>query len=92
MRLVDGSECALLQRNESLVTECDLAKDARTKQGICASNRDVECHLKRHTVVLKRYGHFEKVLCTPLRSGALRRRYVEGDGAAEAHDAGLNLS
>ena len=31
--------------------------------GACSANPDTACHLKRHTVLLKRYGHFGK--CRP---------------------------
>jgi hypothetical protein len=40
---------------------CDLDKDPRTRKGCCEANPGVACHLKRHTVLLKRYGHFGKV-------------------------------
>jgi len=45
----------------ALVERCDLAKDPRTRLGCCNANAQVACHLKRHTVLLKRYGHFGKV-------------------------------
>src|SRR5262249_36813591 len=36
-------------------------KDPESKLGCCRTAPDVECHLKRHTVLLRRYGHFGKV-------------------------------
>ena len=44
----------------ALLAECDLSK---TDDGVghCESSPMVACALKRHTVLLKRYGHFGKV-------------------------------
>jgi hypothetical protein len=44
-----------------LIEECDLSKDAATKLGVCKQHPGTACHLKVHTVLLKRYGHFGKV-------------------------------
>jgi hypothetical protein len=59
--LVDGARCPLLRTNVDLISRCDLGKDLDTKTGICGHRPRTLCHLKRHTVVLKRYGHFGKV-------------------------------
>ena len=60
LRLADESTCVQARSNATLLSICDLAKDA-SGRGTCASNPGVACHLKRHTVLLKRYGHFGKV-------------------------------
>lgn len=75
LRLVDGSPCDHLKTARRLVERCDLAKDGRTKLGCCEANPDIACHLKRHTVLLKRYGHFGKVptsLALVLREASAR--------------------
>lgn len=61
LQLVDDSPCDHMKQNDALITRCDLTKDARTRLGRCSANPKVPCHLKRHTVLLKRYGHFGKV-------------------------------
>lgn len=61
LRLVDRCECPHIRSTTALAERCDLSKDERTREGTCAANADVACHLKRHTVLLKRYGHFGKV-------------------------------
>ncbi len=61
LRLVDESPCAYTHSTDLLHASCDLAKDPVTRVGCCAANPTVACHLKRHTVLLKRYGHFGKV-------------------------------
>lgn len=61
LRLVDDGRCQHMRTTTTLVERCDLAKDPRTRLGCCTANRKVACHLKRHTVVLKRYGHFGKM-------------------------------
>lgn len=60
-RLAAESPCSHLGNNEALIDRCDLGKDPVTKEGMCTARPDVTCHLKRHTVALKRYGHFGKV-------------------------------
>ncbi len=57
----DACPCACLRSNTALVTRCDLTKDPVTGLGVCGISPRVECPLKRHTVWLKRYGHFGKV-------------------------------
>lgn len=59
--LADESPCAHLKSTITLHGDCDLTKDEQTGLGICHQAPAVACHLKQHTVVLKRYGHFGKV-------------------------------
>ena len=59
--LVDDGGCVHMRTTLALAEECDLDKDPRTRVGCCSANPKVACHLKRHTVLLKRYGHFGKV-------------------------------
>lgn len=61
LALVDEGDCEHMRTTVSLADDCDLTKDPRTRRGCCRANRKVSCHLKRHTVLLKRYGHFGKV-------------------------------
>jgi hypothetical protein len=61
LALVDDGECAHMRTTLALAEECNLDKDPRTRVGCCSANPNVACHLKRHTVLLKRYGHFGKV-------------------------------
>lgn len=61
LALVDEGECEYMRTTTLLAERCDLSKDPRTRRGCCRANRKVTCHLKRHTVLLKRYGHFGKV-------------------------------
>lgn len=61
LALVDGCACAHIRSTRALADACDLNKDPLTRSGRCARSPDVACHLKRHTVILKRYGHFGKV-------------------------------
>jgi hypothetical protein len=61
LALVDASPCNNMKTTTALHEACDLAKHAVTRKGRCGANPKVDCHLKRHTVVLRRYGHFGKV-------------------------------
>ncbi len=61
LELVDEGRCPRMVSTEALRTECDLDKDPVTREGCCSANPEVACHLKRHTVLLRRYGHFGKV-------------------------------
>jgi hypothetical protein len=61
LALVDHGDCAHMRSTQLLAEECDLGKDPRTRKGCCDANPGISCHLKRHTVLLKRYGHFGKV-------------------------------
>lgn len=60
LALVDGG-CPNMRSTQLLAEACDLDKDPRTREGCCDANPAVACHMKRHTVLLKRYGHFGKV-------------------------------
>ena len=46
---------------DALLRRCDLAKSKETRLGICGRNPAMRCHLKHHTELLKRYGHFGKM-------------------------------
>jgi len=59
--LAATSGCATLTSNRKLLDTCDLGKDPVTRLGTCSFNAHLNCHLKRHTVLLKRYGHFGKM-------------------------------
>ncbi len=61
LALVDDGDCAHMRTTQALAEECDLDKDPQTREGCCNANPGIACHLKRHTVLLKRYGHFGKV-------------------------------
>ena len=61
LKLADSKGCAALSTLELLKSDCDLAKDPQTKEGVCSYNQSFACALKQHTVALKRYGHFGKV-------------------------------
>jgi hypothetical protein len=61
LSLTDGCPCEHARSLDGLLTRCDLTKTPRTKRGTCRANPRVSCHLKRHTVLLRRYGHFGKV-------------------------------
>jgi hypothetical protein len=61
LHLVDTSPCEFATSNERLLADCDLAKDRETRAGCCDRRPATACHLKRHTVLLKRYGHFGKM-------------------------------
>jgi len=95
LALVDKGPCSLLRTNAALLERCDLSKDPATRQGCCAANPRESCHLKRHTVVLKRYGHFGKMPT----SAALMLREAGASGlnalraqALRAHDSPLDRS
>jgi hypothetical protein len=60
LRHVDAGACPHMASNAALQGTCDLTKDAR-RVGVCTANPAVQCDLKVHTVLLKRYGHFGKV-------------------------------
>lgn len=85
LQLADETQCDYLRTNAALLERCDLSKHPQTKQGICRSRPEVDCHLKRHTVRLKRYGHFGKVPT----SAALNLRDNHVSDLAELRDAVL---
>ena len=60
LELAEGCECPLPRTNEALIGSCDLGKDAAGR-GVCSTYPRYRCYLKRHTELLKRYGHFGKV-------------------------------
>jgi hypothetical protein len=105
LKLAAESPCDALRGTEALSERCDLTKSARTRLGICAYRPGVACHLKRHTVLMKRYGHFGKVPTSAALSlrdqgvtsiGELRkviwRRETDPHQRAEAIDAALQHS
>ncbi len=51
--------CDALDSTTSLRELCDLTKDGG--RGVCRYRPEATCHLRRHTELLKRYGHFGKV-------------------------------
>jgi hypothetical protein len=61
LKLSDSLQCSNAQQLSTLKEHCDLAKDQKSKQGFCNANPEISCHMKRHTELLKRYGHFGKV-------------------------------
>ena len=61
LSLADACPCEHARSLDALLTRCDLTKTPRTKRGTCRANPRVNCHMKRHTVLLRRYGHFGKV-------------------------------
>ena len=71
----------MTQSQTSLLGRCDLAKD-RTSQACCAVAPSVACHLKRHTMTLKRYGHFGKMPT----SAALMLREAGARGLTDLRD------
>lgn len=61
LSLADGCGCEHARSLDGILTRCDLTKTPRTRRGTCRANPRVACHMKRHTVLLRRYGHFGKV-------------------------------
>ncbi len=61
LSLVDQCECSYMKSTEALRQCCDLTKDLEREVGTCDANPTMPCHLKRHTIVLRRYGHFGKM-------------------------------
>lgn len=60
VNLTRKSPCSHTRTNEALLGLCDLTKDANGN-GCCFAEPGLACHLKEHTVLLKRYGHFGKM-------------------------------
>ncbi len=58
--LTAACACVFGQTNEGIKKGCDLTKDSGSK-GTCGVAPALPCHLKRHTELLRRYGHFGKV-------------------------------
>jgi hypothetical protein len=61
LRLSDTGPCELARSLGKIKSRCDLTKDRNTKLGTCGVRPDATCHLKDHTELLKRYGHFGKM-------------------------------
>jgi hypothetical protein len=61
VRLARLSPCPFLKTHSDVEVHCDLSKHPVTREGDCAQHSEIDCHLKRHTVLLKRYGDFGKV-------------------------------
>jgi len=55
------SGCEHAHTLDALLSRCDLAKCGVTKRGTCGQKPASPCVLKRHTELLKRYGHFGKM-------------------------------
>lgn len=79
LELATESRCPNLSSNAALLGQCDLGKDPVTKVGFCGERPRTRCHLKHHTVVLKRYGHFGKV---PTSAALMLRENGANDLAA----------
>ena len=61
LKLSERGGCPHTVTTLTLKDRCDLTKDMKTGLGTCGAFPERPCHLKRHTVLLKRYGHFGKV-------------------------------
>lgn len=61
LELADSCSCPHAKGTAALRDACDLGKDPGSGEGVCGANPGAVCYLKRHTVLLKRYGHFGKV-------------------------------
>lgn len=61
LAMADGCGCPNVRSAQALASSCDLAKDPESKVGTCATSPGLDCHLKRHTVWMRRYGHFGKI-------------------------------
>jgi hypothetical protein len=77
------SGCEHARTLDALLKRCDLGKCPVTKRGICGQHRMAACHLKRHTELLKRYGHFGKVPTSAALT--LRAHGVENLAALREH-------
>jgi hypothetical protein len=73
--LVDASPCERIRTTRALHEECDLTKDSAGR-GACEHRSAHPCHLKRHSELLRRYGHFGKVPTSAAL--VLREAGVEG--------------
>ncbi len=56
-----ASDCPHIHTLHGLIADCDLGKDPDSGEGVCGRMPGQTCHLKHHTVWMKRYGHFGKV-------------------------------
>ncbi|MGO9834718.1 MAG: hypothetical protein ACLP1X_10910 [Polyangiaceae bacterium] len=82
LALVDEGACAHMRSAADLQEKCDLSKDPISKTGVCSANPRVPCHMKVHTVLMRRYGHFGKVPT----SAALMIREAGADGLRELRE------
>lgn len=83
LRMVDESACERIKTTGSLHATCDLRKEQGS--GTCGTHPELGCHLKRHTVALKRYGHFGKFPT----SAALVLRELRVQGLADLYKRAL---
>lgn len=60
LSLAEELPCQHIKSNQALLELCGLDKTSKGV-GCCAQNKNLDCHLKKHTMWLKRYGHFGKV-------------------------------
>ncbi|HYO59835.1 hypothetical protein [Archangium sp.] len=60
LSLVDERACPWMATTKLLHEECDLGKVEHSGAACCTKRPLTDCHLKRHTVLLKRYGDFGK--------------------------------
>jgi hypothetical protein len=60
LKLSRDSSCTHAMTNDALLQLCSLSKDA-SGNGRCFAEPFLACHLKKHTELLKRYGHFGKM-------------------------------
>jgi hypothetical protein len=88
LRLADTS-CDLSTSLSDLLTLCDLSKDHQGR-GCCEARPQTACALKRHTVTLRRYGHFGKMpmsIALAIRdAGALDLPSLRASVWRETHD------
>lgn len=75
LALADAHECPHNKSLDALLNRCDLTKDKQGR-GCCEANAALDCPLKLHTVLLKRYGHFGKV---PLSAALMLRAHGAED-------------
>ena len=61
LNFADAVDCPHTSSLSTLNEQCDLTKDMVSKEGICNTRPETRCHMKRHTELLRRYGHFGKV-------------------------------
>ena len=59
-KLSSGCLCPNARTNQGIIANCNLTKDQRG-QGTCNYAPQMSCYLKRHTQLLRRYGHFGKM-------------------------------
>jgi hypothetical protein len=94
--LAEGCGCPHAGTLDGLIGRCDLRKEAG--RGTCGKSPATACAAKRHTVLLKRYGHFGKVptsLALAVREAGARDlphlREIALRSASGPEDAALRL-